>query len=176
MRGYIKKGNVLYVGCGIGHRVIQWSTEIVPFGIEIEPDAAAKSDVLFSERGGRVVCAPGPDGVDEFDDDFFEGVVMHAYLEHERKPVEVLKKTKEKMKQKAKLIIKVPNYGCINRKFRGIKWCGYRFPDHVNCFTPYTLQRVLNAAGYDIEKFGLLDRLPTSDNMWMVASPNEHIK
>lgn len=171
VHGYIKKGNVLYVGCGVGHRVKHWSTEIIPFGIEIEPEAAAKSDVLFSKRGGRVVCAPGLDGVDEFDDGFFEGVVMYAYLEHESKPVEVLKKTKDKMKQMAKLIIKVPNYGCINRRFRGMKWCGYRFPDHVNYFTPDTLQKVLNAAGYDIEKFGFLDHLPTSDNMWMVTSP-----
>lgn len=66
-------------------------------------------------------------------------------------------------------IIKVPNYGSINRRVMGAKWCGFRFPDHLNYFTPASLTAMVRDCGYRVRRFGILDRMPTSDNMWMIA-------
>jgi hypothetical protein len=67
------------------------------------------------------------------------------------------------------LIVKVPNYASWNRKIRANRWCGFRFPDHVNYFTPHTLKSMLQETGFQIVKFSIFDHLPTSDNMWLVA-------
>jgi|TARA_B100002003_G_scaffold131022_1_gene121106 2-polyprenyl-3-methyl-5-hydroxy-6-metoxy-1,4-benzoquinol methylase len=172
VHSFIKSGPVLDVGCGLGKAISCCSRNIIPHGIEIEPNAAFKSNELFFKRGGRVVNAPAIEGIDKFKNNYFPGVVMNAYLEHESHPLAVLRKVRVKMKKNGNLIIKVPNYGCINRYFRGMKWCGYRFPDHVNYFTPSTLKKIITTSGFSIEKFGFFDRFPTNDNMWMVASPS----
>ena len=67
------------------------------------------------------------------------------------------------------LIIKVPNYGSVNRRVFGRRWCGFRFPDHMNYFTPESLVRLCAECGLGVRAFSWLDRLPTSDNMWLVA-------
>jgi len=93
-------------------------------------------------------------------------------LEHEHNPLEVLEGLRKTIKNNGVVIIKVPNYGSINRVVRGKKWCGYRFPDHVNQFTPNTLSKMVLKAGYKIIKFNYTDKQLTSDNMWMVARPS----
>ena len=75
----------------------------------------------------------------------------------------------------AHAIIKVPNYNSINRRVRGNKWCGFRFPDHVNQFTPKTLLTMVSNANYEVVKFNFFDYLPTSDNMWMVIKPKQDL-
>jgi hypothetical protein len=47
----------------------------------------------------------------------------------------------------------------------GGRWCGFRYPEHLNYFTPETLRTMAAKAGFRIS-FGLAGRLPTSDNMW----------
>jgi hypothetical protein len=66
-------------------------------------------------------------------------------------------------------IVKVPNYGSLNRRVTGRKWCGFRYPDHLNYFTPQTLRGLAEGCGYRV-RFGLTDRLPTSDNMYAVLT------
>ena len=82
-------------------------------------------------------------------------------------------KDKIKYSGKKKFIVFLVNifdgYSSLNRKFRGDNWCGFRYPDHVNQFTPKTLSEMVVSTGYQIIKFNFLDKQPTSDNMWMVA-------
>lgn len=40
----------------------------------------------------------------------------------------------------------------------------------VNYFTPVSFREALSGTGFSIEKFSFSDRLPTSDNMWLVAA------
>ena len=123
----------------------------------------------FAERGGFAVCASAIRGAGEFENEFFDGTIMYGYLEHEIKPLQIMKKVSEKLAPGGKLIVKVPNYASINRIVRGKNWCGYRLPYHVNFFTPKTLSLTLKKAGFATIRFGILDRLPVSDNMWLVA-------
>jgi len=107
----------------------------------------------------------------EYGKNKFRGAILRSYLEHEHQPFEVLEGLKETLTVNGSIIIKVPNYASVNRKIRGENWCGFRFPDHVNQFTPNTLKKMVTKAGYRIIKFNYLDKQITSDNMWMVAKP-----
>ena len=94
---------------------------------------------------------------------------MHAYLEHENQPLPVLEQAARVLKPGCSIVIKVPNFACLNRLVLRHRWPGFRFPDHVNYFTPRTLLKMLGSAGLEVARCTWLDRLPTSDNLWLVA-------
>ena len=166
---YIDGGRILDVGCGGGLLLQNLERRFTPFGIEISQQLALESQRAFGARGGNVVHEPALSGLGQFADNFFDGVLMRAYLEHEREPAAVLAETWRVLKPAGCVLIKVPNYGCWNRPVRGSRWCGYRFPDHVNYFTPRSLQRILEDNAFVVARCGFFDRLPTNDNMWLVA-------
>ena len=166
---YIKSGNILDVGCAGGHTLAELPNTYTPFGIEISAELSSVAAAAFEPRGGRVVRADALRGLKEFPDAYFSGVIMTSFLEHDAMAKETLIATGRVMRYGARLIIKVPNYASWNRHIRGNRWCGFRFPDHVNYFTPATAERMLKDAGFRLSTPSLSDRMPTSDNMWLVA-------
>tara|TARA_Y100000389_G_scaffold193816_1_gene223028 strand:+ start:3082 stop:3873 length:792 start_codon:yes stop_codon:yes gene_type:complete len=168
---FCNEGEILDIGCGSGAKFENISNKYIPYGIDISEESAREANEVFKIRGGEAVCAPSTEVLDRFGENKFSGAILRAYLEHEHDPFEVLKNLKYTLKNDAHAIIKVPNYGSLNRRVRGNKWCGFRFPDHVNQFTPKTLLTMVSNANYEVVKFNFFDYLPTSDNMWMVVKP-----
>ncbi len=99
----------------------------------------------------------------------FEVVTQFGYLEHEWHPLEVLRLTRRILIPGGVTVIKVPNYASWNRFVLGDAWSGYRLPEHCNYFTPRTLTEMLARAGLRTLPGSPLDRLPTSDTLWMAA-------
>ena len=166
---YIKGGNILDLGCGDGAKMMTLPDSFLPFGIDISSSAAAKADSAFRPRGGYAINAPCVVGLRHFPDNFFAAASLRSYLEHETDPLPVLKELWRVLAPGSIAIVKVPNYASVNRRIMGARWCGFRFPDHLNYFTPKTLRAMAMRAGLKI-RFGLTDRLPTSDNMWAVLT------
>lgn len=166
---YFEAGPVLDVGCGSG-KLLRWMpARFIPFGIDVSAQLAKQCDPVCRECGGHVVHADAIGGMKTFEDQFFSGVIMRAFLEHEINPSGALAEARRLLRPGGALMIQVPNYGCINRRITGRRWCGYRYPDHVNYFTPESLSRLVCQAGFDIERFGFFDRFWFSDVMWMIA-------
>lgn len=169
LRNDFPSGNFLDVGCGSGGSFYGWEGKFVPHGIEISNELARQSNLIAQQRGGFVVNANAIEGVERFPKDYFPTVVLCSFLEHELNPIGLLKALRPVMTSGGRMIIKVPNYGCVNRRVRGPKWCGFRFPDHVNYFTPESLRRTVTQSGFVVRRFGIRDRFPFSDSMWMIA-------
>lgn len=144
----VSSGRVLDVGCG---RVDHVPEPFIPYGVEVEEAAAKTCDALMRARGGEVVHAPALYGLEAFPDDFFDGVIMRSYLEHEAEPLAVLERCRQKLKEGGVIYVKVPNFGSVNRSVRGVRWCGFRFPDHLNYFDVRTLAHLARRAGYAFE-------------------------
>lgn len=157
----VPAGRVLDVGCGAMNRV---PDRFTPYGIEIEKAAAEVADSLMRARGGAAVHAPAIEGLGSFEDDWFDGIIMRSYLEHEAAPLEVLRVAARKLRQGGAIYVKVPNFGTINRMVRGVEWCGFRFPDHLNYFDLGSMRRMAAAAGLDFELRNTFTRY-TNDNM-----------
>ena len=173
MLGYImertKGGNVLDLGCGTGGALESFPQSFTPFGIEISSEAAAIADSVFRVRGGYAINAPCVEGLRHFPEGFCAAASLRSYLEHDADPLPVLKNLQRVLAPGGFAVVKVPNYGSVNRRVMGRRWCGFRYPDHLNYFTPRTLRTMATKAGFETD-FGLTGRIPTSDNMWAVLT------
>lgn len=169
VKEYFPAGPVIDVGCGGGEVMNRLDKKYTPFGIEVSKQLSQRAQKIAESRKGRVFCGNALLGLNTFEKDFFSAAIMSAYFEHESAPRDVLQKILQILRPGAPLVIKVPNYGCINRVVTGGKWCGFRYPDHVNYWTPKTLKKILVDTGFEIVRFNFNDRLPTSDNMWLIA-------
>ena len=169
VENHARPGNVIDLGCGDGTGMAKLSADFVLFGVEISTRLAGLASQVFGARGGRAINAPSLEGLKEFPDAFFTAASLRSYLEHEMQPRPVLRELHRTLAPGGVAIVKVPNYGSLNRMITGRKWCGFRYPDHLNYFTPGTLRAMANDCGYRAW-FGLTFRLPTSDNMYAVLT------
>jgi ubiquinone/menaquinone biosynthesis C-methylase UbiE len=166
---YAKPGRILDLGCGDGSQLSRLADGYTPYGIEVSKNLALQAEKNLASKNGKVTNADALTGLRNLPDNQFTGVMMRSFLEHDIDPKNTLLAAHRVLASGGIVVIKVPNYGCINRIYRGKKWCGFRFPDHVNYFTPGTLRKLLTECGFTIIRDNFLDRLPISDNMWLVA-------
>ena len=164
---YHRSGNIIDLGCGAGGQIADLVDQFTPFGIEISSRLARGANALFFQHGGYALNAPCTEGLKTFEDNFFVAASLRSYLEHEMNPKPVIQELYRVLAPGGIAVIKVPNYACWNRTVMGRKWCGFRYPDHLNYFTPRTMTRLARECGFDVS-FGLTGKLATSDNMWAV--------
>jgi len=74
---------------------------------------------------------------------------MRSYLEHEAQPRLILERAFKRLKPGGTILLRSPNYNSANRFIMGSQWCGFRFPDHVNYFTPRSLKALAASIGYE---------------------------
>lgn len=170
---HFKPGNILDIGCGGGKILNSLAPGFVPYGIEVSRHLAERAKAHVGPKGGDVIQKNAIDGLESFKKNFFSGIIMSAFLEHEFNPRLLLKNALRVLAPGGSVIIKVPNYASINRRVRGARWCGFKFPAHVNYWTPESLVKILTETGFDVVSFTFFDRLPTNDNMWIVVKKPE---
>ena len=139
-----------------------------PHGVEISDELAHQAQAALSLHGGHCVHAPALQGLERCDSDFFHLIVLSSFLEHETQPLPLLREVSRTLERGGHVLIKVPNYASWNRWLRGRRWCGYRWPDHVNYFTPTTLAAAGKSVGLSVARLNLSDRFPLSDSLYAV--------
>ena len=167
---------LLDLGCGegqlLGTVMDRLSPELrarcVPHGVEISNALARQSDAALAAHGGRCVHASALEGLASFDAGLFDLIVMSSFLEHEIQPLPLLRESARALRAGGQVLIKVPNHASWNRHYRGKRWCGYRWPDHVNYFTPQTLTAMAQRAGFELQRMSALDRFAFSDSLYAV--------
>ena len=164
------------VGCAEGtliERVVAGvpadvADRVEPIGIEISTHLASVAGRTLSRRGGRCIHATGIEGLAMLEPASVHMIVLSCILEHEIEPLKLLRHCRERLTADGRVIVKVPNFNCLGRLIRGRKWCGFRWPDHVNYFTATTLASMARSAGFDGVRMGLFDRSPLSDSLYAV--------
>ncbi len=146
---FFQTGNVLDVGCGDGSILL--TTNGIPHGIEISKSLHKTAHEKMVAKGGYCVHAPAVEGVSHFSDAYFDAILLRSFLEHEQHPSTLLAKLNRVLKPEGSIYIRVPNYGSINRKLMGKKWCGFRYPDHIHYFTVASLKQMAANNGYQFK-------------------------
>ncbi len=167
--------SLLDVGCGWGDLLLEIHQRFLPtgrslelIGIEISKQLAIESESKVKPLGGRILFCNALDGVAQLSRESLSMVTMCSFLEHEAQPLQLLKKLYPVLRHDGMIVLKVPNFACWNRRVRGKKWCGFRYPDHVNYFTPNTLAILAHQAGYRILRQKFFDKSPFNDSMYAV--------
>lgn len=160
-------GKVLDIGCGKGTEL--YMQGVTPYGIEISRDLAVIANVRMQKHGGYAIQAPAVEGLKHFDAGMFDGVIMNSYLEHEEQPRTALAEVARVLRSGGKAYVRLPNFGGLNRRVTGKKWCGFRYPDHVNYFTLSRLRAMAHEAGFTTRLVNWLTLL-TDDNIKMVLT------
>ena len=168
---------LLDIGCGWGGLLKdlieslppELARRCAPHGLEISAELSRVSHAVLEPLGGSCVNDNALDGLARFPEGHFSLVIMSSFLEHEMNPLPLLRRCRERLRPGGRIIVKVPNFGSLNRWLRGARWCGFRWPDHVNHFTPRTLRAMARRAGLEVERMNFLDRHPLSDNMYAVV-------
>jgi len=161
-----KPGPVLDIGCGHGSRI---PDRFTPYGIELSRALCESSNEQMQPRGGYAVHAPATDGIETFDTGFFNGIIMRSFLEHERQPKKLLESAFRVLADDGVIFIRVPNYASFNRRIRGSEWCGFRYPDHVNYFTPNSLAELVRECGFDMKLLNPM-KISIDDNIKAVLT------
>jgi 2-polyprenyl-3-methyl-5-hydroxy-6-metoxy-1,4-benzoquinol methylase len=166
--------NVVDVGCGSGEKLVRIASHmnskrpasIRAVGIEISQVQAAETHARLEKIGGYCIHNSAIEGLKEVQNNSIDFIILCSFLEHETSPLQLLKVCKEKLDVQGKIVIKVPNFASVNRLVRQGRWCGFRYPDHVNYFTPKTLRSIIERSGMKVES---LEAMPTNDNMWAIV-------
>lgn len=156
-------GRMLDVGCGDGRldaEALRAGYDVT--GVELSPVMADKARGRIGPD--RVLCGRLRDF--NLDAGSFDIVVTVSYLEHEPNPGELARAAFELLRPGGVFINKVPNYASWLRTLLGERWSGYRFPEHMQYFTPETLARLLQTAGFRVDKTWAN---PLGDNFWLAS-------
>ncbi|MGH9688302.1 MAG: class I SAM-dependent methyltransferase [Candidatus Acidiferrales bacterium] len=165
---YVRSGKLVDFGCSDASFLVRAQKYFQVTGIDLSP----RSVEIARRRVGAEKIIEGP--VTEAAErrllsNEFDVVTQLGFIEHDWQPQSALRAAHRVLKPGGITVIKTPNYASWNRAIRGEKWCGYRFPAHVNYFTPETLAKMLRQCGFEPVPRPWWDRLPTSDSLWMAA-------
>ena len=147
---------LLDVGCGGGsflHRMqaLGWNVT----GLDV---SAAAVQRIRTQLGLRAVVGTLPHA--ELTGGRFEAVTLWQSLEHFHQPLAALRQVHELLAPGGRVYLSVPNIDSGPFRWFGAAWLGLDLPRHLVHFTPATLRRMLDAAGFaDVR----LWTLPQSD-------------
>jgi SAM-dependent methyltransferase len=139
-----------------------------PIGIEISNHLAKLANLALRGRGGRCIHGTGLAGLADVERGSAHVIVLSCILEHEISPLPLLRCCRERLALDGRIIVKVPNYGCLSRRLPGSRVRGDHWPDRVTEFTPATLTAIARASGLEIVRMGLFDSSPLSDSIYAV--------
>jgi SAM-dependent methyltransferase len=139
-------GQMLEVGCASGnylHKMANQGWQVK--GIEFSPQAAAAAREI-----GYQVSTGSLESVD-LDSSEMDLITGWMVLEHLHEPLEGLKKLYDWAKPGAYLALSVPNAASLEFKLFKSRWFALQLPNHLYHFTPETIGKLLEQAGWDLE-------------------------
>lgn len=121
----------------------------LPYGIEINPFGAEAIATRFGS--GRVFCGEAEQAkFSGIPGEAFDVALMTDYLEHVRRPDDVLRAAWSFLKPGGRLILTTPDTSAWSRRLMGGNWPHYK-AEHLFYFSRSNLQRLLEACGFELE-------------------------
>jgi SAM-dependent methyltransferase len=127
----------------------------------VEPDAAAAAEAAHAAGVPRESIFAGQAEDAEFADGSFDLITLTHVIEHLHDPLLVLRKARRWIAPGGRLVIWCPNIGSFESRLFGRLWFGLDVPRHLYHFTPATISRLLEQAGFSVERITAEDNAST---------------
>lgn len=163
----LKAGRLLEIGCAHGSYLAQmraagWEVE----GIEFSEAAAAKARARgLRVRTGTVESVAPPDEPVDL-------VAAWMVLEHLHEPATALRRMAQWVRPGGYLIASVPDASAFERRLFGSRWYALQLPTHLYHYSPRTLQKVLDHAGWDLRRVSW--QRNSNNLLWSLQYWGEH--
>ena len=161
-----KGESVLDVGCAYGKFLLPLKRKgLKVYGVEVNPRGVA----YCRAAGINVFCGTLEDA--QIPDALVDTVILSQVLEHVRSPIQTLKEIHRVLKPGGRVFVLCPNGDGYLRTLFGRYWHGWHIPFHLYVFTPQTLTRVAEAAGFAVARIETVtpdDFLSTSMKSYVV--------
>lgn len=141
---WIPSGKLLDVGCGSGVwlewiRKLGWDVQ----GVDFDPEAVKAARLA----GLNVKCGSVED--QNYPSGSFDAIILYHVIEHVPDPIATLRECARLLKSGGTLVIGTPNGASLGHRFFKQDWRGLEPPRHLHIFSPQSLQRALNVAGFE---------------------------
>jgi len=140
---YCQTGTLLDVGAAHGHFMVNaqrhgWKVTGVEPQDEARTDAQSRFHLTIFES------------LSETRDHDADAVTMWHVIEHIASPLDFLRNARSKLKVGGALALATPNVDSLVARATGESWGWLSPPDHVYLYSPKTLPRLLEQAGFDV--------------------------
>ncbi len=78
----------------------------------------------------------------------YDIITALSVIEHDADPFGMLQSLYDMTKPNGIVVLSTPNFDTVYRKLMGRRWVGYQHPEHLWIFTPKTITRLLQQAGF----------------------------
>jgi SAM-dependent methyltransferase len=140
---------VLDFGCGLPTFLarVREATGAECVGLDPTPGAWQDQDPRWNglRLHRSTLSEVGPEGP-------FDLITAWHVLEHDDRPLETLSRLRALTVNGGALIVEVPDYSSLTRRLQGSCWAGWSTPRHAFAFTPATLRRLLETAGWRVRR------------------------
>jgi len=136
--GYKKTGNILDIGCGIGHFLEQakkrgWRV----YGTEFTDDA-----VDICEQKGIQMKKGILDSID-YSENFFDVITSFEVIEHINNPVEEVNRINYILRKEGVFYCTTPNFNALQRYKLKKGYNIISYPEHLSYYTTKTLKKIM---------------------------------
>lgn len=138
-----RRGALLDIGCGNGGNLVLWSPQQVSC-VGVEPH---RPTAEAARRTRKLDIRPGRLEEQSFPPQSFDVITLSHVLEHVARPLDELRRVAALLRPGGEVLIWVPNYAGLLRRFFGDAWFPYEIPRHLWHFQADDLCSLLHQAG-----------------------------
>lgn len=137
-------GNVLEVGCGLGHLLARLAGRYRVFGVDV--NAWALSQARRNVPNGHFALLSAED-LRPFPDGLFQIVIAKHVLEHLPRPERAVAEMARVLAPGGLYLMATPNLDSLSRGLKKERWIGFADPTHVSLKPPAEWLAMLGACG-----------------------------
>jgi len=144
----ITNGRLLEVGCATGKFL--WAVQqkgLEVWGVEFNRRAAG----VAAKRLGCTVLTGGFEEA-QLPEGHFNVVCLFHVIEHMLDPLATVRKIRDLLRQDGRMVLECPDFGSGNARKLGPRWIMVQPKEHLYYFDECSLRRLLEGAGFRVEK------------------------
>jgi len=140
-----RQGQVLEIGCGLGH-LLAWLTDRYQVvGTDVNPWALERSRQV---AGGSSHLASNAEEL-PFASGTFDAVILKHVVEHLAHPEQALAEVSRVTAAGGILILATPNLASLLKPWKGERWIGYQDPTHISLRPPQEWLAAVRQVGFE---------------------------